>query len=810
LSDNLRVETLRQDIAYAIRLLRRSPTFTAVAVATLTLGIAASTAIFAIVNTVLLRPLRFADPERLAMLQPSSGSRVSGRYLHNWRTQSTTLQDAAGWRDDRVTMTGRGEPLDVLADRVTSNFFTVLGTPALIGRTLTPGANLSDIPPEVVLSYRFWQQRLNATRDIVGQTLTLDGQGFTVIGVMPSTFTIRTNELPESRAEIWIPSRLDPSEGEGMGGMLNVVARLTPDATFQQTTAELNTIAERLETERPSFTRNWRVNVVPLLDATVRDVRATLLVLFGAVGILLLIACANIATLVLSRASARQGEIALRRALGASSNRLVGQLLTESVVLAAVAGVLGAVMAVWGTRLLVSFLPSGMDVPRLAEVGIDFRVLGFTLAATVATIVGCGLLPAVISARVAPSTALHDLSRGAVSSRSRNRVNALLVIAEVALAFVLLVGAGLLGRSFRELISVDPGFRPDHVITLRLTLPPTAYPSVDRVRTMGRVLLDATAGVQGVEAVGMANYLPLSNVGIGGVFQIAGHAQRPDEQPGSWVSIVGGRYFEAMRIPLLRGRLPDARDTERGSPVFVIDDTLARRYWPNADPVGAHVVFQQAGRAMPGEIIGVVGSVRWATVAADPVPSTYFWFPQSPDREITLVARIAGDPRDAAATLRDRIRQIDPNQPVAEVRVLRDFVSADLERPRITTLVLVTFAASALLLAALGLYGVISFGVTQRTHEIGVRVALGARSADVLRLIMGRGLIVLGAGLAIGMAAGFAAGGILSGLLYGVTSRDPTTLVASAVFLLAVGMCATYIPARRATAIDPMDALRSS
>jgi predicted permease len=802
---------MHQDLRYAIRLLRRSPVFTAVAVATLAVGIGASTAIFAIVNTVLLRPLRFADPQRLAMLRPSSGSRVSSRYLHNWRTQSTTLQDAAGWRDARVTMTGRGEPLDVLADRVTNNFFSVLGTPASIGRTLTPGATLSDAPPEVVLAYRFWQQRFNGNRNIVGQALTLDGEAFTVIGVMPPTFTIRTNELPESRAEIWIPARLDPDEGEGMGGMLNVVARLTPDATFEQTTVELNTIAQRLEAERPSFTRDWRVDVVPLLAATVSDVRATLLVLFGAVGILLLIACGNIATLVLSRSSARQGEIALRRALGASSTRLVRQLVTESLVLAALAGVFGTFVAVWGTGVLVSLLPAGMGIPRLGEVGIDVRVLAFTLAATVATIVCCGLLPAVISARFAPHTALHDLARGVVSSRSRNRVNALLVIAEVALAFVLLAAAGLLGRSFRELIRVDPGFRADHVLTLRMTLPPPAYPDADRIRAMGRALLDGAAGVRGVDAVGIANYLPLSDVGIGNVFEIEGRAQRPDERPGSWVSIVGGRYFEAMGIPLLHGRLPDARDTERGTPVYLIDEMLARRYWPNANALGAHIVFQDdaGARGTPGEVIGIVGSVRWASVAVDAVATTYLWFPQNPDREITLVARTAGDPRGAASALRDRIRHIDPNQPVAEVRVMQDFMSADLARPRITTLVLVAFAASALLLAGLGLYGVISFGVAQRTHEIGVRVALGAQSADVLRLIMRRGVAVLGVGLAIGLAAGLAAGRIVSGLLYGVTSRDPITLVASAVFLIFVGVCATYVPARRATTIDPISALRS-
>jgi putative ABC transport system permease protein len=802
---------LRHDAAYALRLLRRTPAFTAVAIATLALGIGASTAIFTIVDAVLLRPLRFPNPQRLAMIRPTSGSRVSAGYLHDWRLQSKALEDMAGWYDVRTSLIGRGEPLEIPADRVTVNFFALLGTPALMGRTFTVATSLAEVEPEVVVSYGFWQRRLGGNAGIIGQPITLDGEALTIIGVMPETFRIRTNELAESRAQVWIPLRLVPDNRVGMGGMLNVIARLAPVATFEQARTELNSIAQQIEAEHPSFTRNWRVDVVPLLDATVKDVRATLLVLFGAVGILLLIACANVATLVSSRAALRRGEIAIRMSLGATSGRLVRQLVTEGVVLATAAAALAVLVAVWSTGFLVSLFPAGLDMPRVAEIRIDIRVLGFAGCVTILTVVICGLLPAISSARLAPQSTLRDATRSAASGRNQIRVNNMLVVVEVALAVILLSGAGLLGRSFWELTRVDPGFRAEQVLTMRTTLPASSYESDDRIRAFSRALLERTANLPGVAAVGFANYLPMSDFGIGTTFEIEGRGKRrPDERPSSWLSVVGGRYFEAMGIPLVRGRLPGPADTERTPRVFVIDDALAHRYWPNEDPIGQRLIFERTeGPTLSGQIIGVVGSVRWAAMAQQPIATMYFWFPQDPGRDITIVARAAGDPVAIANVMRAHLQEIDPNQPVADIRGMQDFVSASVARPRFTTLVLASFATTALLLAALGLYGVMAFSVTQRTREIGVRVALGAQSRDVLGLIMRHGMRVLGLGLGIGILAGLALGRVLAGLLYGVTSRDPATLLASMLFLSAIGLLAAYLPARRATRVDPMVALRA-
>jgi predicted permease len=519
------VAELRQDSAYAVRLLRRAPGFAAVAIATLALGIGASTTIFTVVDSVLLRPLRFADPQRLAMIRPTSGSRVSAGYLHDWRMQSKSFEDMAGWYDVRTNLTGRGEPLEVLADRVTVNFFAVLGTPAVMGRTFTAVADLDDVESEVVVSYGFWQRRFGGQPDIIGQPLTLDGRTLTIIGVMPDTFRIRTNELSESRAELWIPFRLVPDDRIGMGGTLNVIGRLADGAAFEQARAELISIAQHIESEHPSYSRNWRVDVVPLLDATVKDVRATLLVLFGAVGLLLLIACANLATLVLGRAASRRGEVAIRLSLGASSSRLLRQLVTESLVLAAAAAMLAVLLAVWGVRVVVSLAPAGLDIPRVAEMGIDGRILGFTACTTILAVIVCGLLPAISAARLAPQFALRDATPGAASGRNQNRINGALVITEVALAVILLAGAGLLGRSFWELTHVDPGFRPERVLTMRTTLPESSYEGDDRKRAFTRALLERTSNIPGVDAVGFANYLPMSDIGIADTFEIEGRGE---------------------------------------------------------------------------------------------------------------------------------------------------------------------------------------------------------------------------------------------------------------------------------------------
>jgi len=802
---------LRQDAGYTLRLLRRTPGFTMVAIATLALGIGASTAIFTIVDAVLLRPLRFMEPERLAMIGATSGSRLSAGYLHDWRLESRAFRDMAGWYDVRMNLTGRGEPQEVLADRVTPNFFALLGTPARLGRTFTGGAGVSDVEREVILSHGLWRRRYGSDPGVIGQPITLDGESFTIIGVMPDGFTIRTTELSESRAELWLPLRLVAEGRTGMGGILNVVARLAPNVTVGQARAELSTIARRIEAANPSYSRDWGVTVVPLLEATGKNVRLPLLVLLGAVGILLLIACANLANLALSRAAARQTELAIRLSLGATRGRLVRQFLTENMVLAAVGGALGVLLALGGTRLLVSAVPAGLDLPRTSEIGVDLGILWFALVVTLLTGILFGLAPSLCSTRSAPQAALRETSRGSSPGRSSNRLGSTLIVSEVALALILLVGAGLLARSFRELSRVNPGFRPEQVFTMRTTLPASNYETDDRMRAFSGALLERIERLPGIQAVGSVDYLPMSRFGAAIRFEIEGRPEaRIEDQKFSWISVVGGRYFDAMGIPLLRGRLPGDADTEKTPPIVVIDEELARRYWAGVNPVGSRIAWRRDddGRRS-AEIIGVVGGVHWGGVATGPQATTYFWFPQYPDRQLTIVARAVRDPAAMAGAIAAQVGEIDPNQPVAETRTMRDFVSADLAQPRFTMLLLGSFAAAAVLLAAIGLYGAIAFGVAQRTREIGIRVALGAQHGDVLRLVMQRGMLMTGTGLAIGIAVASAMGRVVADLLYGVVPTDPATLLIVSAFLSTIAALATYLPARRATRVDPAIAMRA-
>jgi putative ABC transport system permease protein len=687
----------------------------------------------------------------------------------------------------------------------------MLGVSPVLGRTFAASADLSRIEPEAVLSYGLWQRRYGGAREIIGQSMTLDGRAYTIVGVMPARFAIRTTELAESRAELWTPLALIPGNLTGMGGTLNVVARLRPDVTVNQAQSELGLITQAIEQQHPSYSRDWRVEALPLLDATVIDVRPTLLVLFGAVGILLVMACANVANLILGRATVRQTELAIRRSLGATEGRLLRQLLAESLVLAVMGGGLGVLLATWGTELLVSALPAGLELPRVQEISVDRRVLLFAAAVTIFSAILFGLVPSIRSALSASQPALQDATRGKSTGRSRNRITGALVIAEVALALILLAGAGLVSRSFWELIRVHPGFEPDHVLTMRTTLPASKYDTDDRLRAFSAALLERIENLPGVRAVGSINYLPMSRFGAAGRFEIEGRPEaRIEDQKFSWVSVVGGRYFEAMSIPLRRGRLPGDSDSYNTRPILVVDEQLASRYWPNANPVGARLVWHRGdSETLAGEIVGVVGSVRWQTMAADPPAMMYWWFPSAPARDITIVVRTGGSTSAMAGLISRQVRDIDPNQPVSEIRSMTDIVSADLARPRFTMLLIVGFAAAALLMAAIGLYGVIAFSVAQSTREIGVRVALGAQYRDVLHLVMRRGALLVGSGLVVGIVSALVLGRFVASLLYGVTPSDPATLLAVTLFLAAVALLATYLPACRATRVDPMVALKA-
>jgi predicted permease len=804
--------TLAGDIGHALRLLRRAPGFAALAIATLAIGIGGTTAIFTIVDAVLLRPLKFPQPSELAMIRWSSGSRVSPDDLHEWRLASHRFADLAGWEDVRANLTGLSAPLEVQADRATTNFFQVLGTRALVGRTFTTNPDLSVVEPEVVLSHGFWQRNFAGDPHVVGRQITLDGEAFTVIGVMPAGFAIRTNELAESRAEVWLPLRLTQDFLQNGGGVLNIIGRLTSGASVEQGQTELASIEKRIEARHPAPSPQWRVEVTSLFAATVRDVRLTLLVLFGAVGILLLIACANVANLVLSRVAARETELAIRFSLGASARRVLRQLLTESLVLAVLGGALGALLAVLGIRFFVAVVPPGLDLPRVGEIGVDFRILGAVSMAVVLVAIVIGLVPWIGSARSIAQTALREDTRTSTAGRRRHALGGAIVVLEVALALALLAAGGLLTRSFLQLNRVNPGFRAQHVLTVRTTLPAARYDTPERIRIFASALIERIRRLPGADIVGLADYPPMSNFGRGASFSIDGRPRLANgESRGSWVSIVGGDYFSAMGIPLVRGRLFNDGDTARTPPVFVIDEALARRYWPGENPVGQRITWSEGDNDAPltGEIIGIVGSVRWGGMASNPIATTYWWFPQVPRRQLTIVTRTSGDAARIAAAIAREVNGIDPSQPVAEVRMMQDFVSDDLLRPRFTTELVAGFAGVALLLSAIGLYGVMAFAVTQRTREIGVRMALGADRRRVVTLILRRGLMLTGSGLAIGLAIALALGRVMAGLVFGVATNDPLTLVTVSLFLAGVAFCATYIPARRAASVDPVVALKN-
>ncbi len=799
-----------QELRYSCRILKRAPAFSIFTIAILGLGVSASTTMFAVVNAVLLEPLPFQESQRLATIQPNSGSRLSERYMYAWRAQSRTFADIAGWYDARMILNRHGEPVEVAVDRTTPNFFAVLGTRPILGRTFSYNDDLRQVEREVVLSYGLWQRRFSGDPQAIVQSITLDDRSFRVIGVMPPGFAIRTNELPASRAELWTPFQVDPDAGLGMGGALNVVGRLTRSSSFDQAQVELTTIGDRLEAERPSFTRNWRSAVAPLSEATLRGARATLIVLFGSVSILLIIACVNVATLVLSRNAARQAEISVRISLGATATRLMQQLVPESILLATCGGTIGLLLASWGTRFASSQLPAMLNLPRGEQTVVDVRAVMFAIGATAIAVIVCGVFPAWRAIRIAPHASLQQHARTASASRDRRGFGSALLVGQTALALTLLASAALLARSFEHLTRVDLGFRSTNVMTMRTTLAASRYATDDRVRAFTTELLTRAAAIPGVHTVGLANYLPLTNVGEGMTFEIEGRSYaRPDEQPSSWRSVVDGRYFETMRIPLLRGRLPGTTDTNATQPVAVIDEALARRYWPNEDPVGTRLLLKNAdGTKTSTVIIGVVGNVRWMATAAAPPATTYLWGPQRPDRDITMIADVSGNVAATANALARTITGIDPSQPASDIRALDDLVAADTAHPRFTMLMVAGFASAAIVLAAIGLYSVISFNVVQRRREIGVRVALGAQRRDVIRLFMSRGLVVAAIGIVAGTGCTLALGRVVGGLLYGIESHDPVSLAAATVFVVLVATVATYVPAARAARLDPIIALR--
>lgn len=794
------MNTLLQDLRYALRQLRRSPGFTAIAVLTLALGIGANSAIFSVVNAVLLRPLPYVEPERLVTV----AHLMKGEYLI-YRERARAVQEPALYAHDGINISGDGAAERLLGARVSSNLFTVLGTTPLLGRTFLPGEDRPGDDRVVVLSHGLWQQRFGADPGVIGREVTVAGESRTVVGVMPAGF-----DFPGAGTQLWIPFTFDVGAAVDLwgGGGGQVVARLAAGATPGRAQTELRALAPTLREANtvwvPAPEYGAEREVVGLQDTVVGDVRGRLLILLGAAGLVLLIACANVANLLLARATGRQQEVAVRTALGAGRGRIVRQLLTESVLLSLLGGALGLGCAVWGVRLLATTLPAG--TPRVAEIGIDGWVLGFALVLSTLSSLLFGLTPALRASRANLQTMLK--AGGRSSSTDENRLTGVLVIAEFAVAVVLVISAGLLIRSFAELVRVDPGFRTESIITARLTPPENRNQDNATRRAFYAEILERLGALPGVQRVDAVNRLPLWGGFRGNAFE----TEDEPYSPGTAAPLFDDRritpgYPQTMGMTLLRGRALTDADREGAPRVALINETMARTFWPGADPVGKR--FKEIWLDEWTTVVGVVSDVRSYGLAGDAEPEAYRPFWQLPASEMSLVVRTTNDPLALVPLLRATVDDIDADVPLSELRTTAQIVASSVAEPRFTMLLLAGFATTALLLAAVGIYGVVSYTVGRRTRELGLRVALGAQGTELLRMILRQALRLAALGAVIGVAMALALTRFLRSLLFDVSATDTVTLVAVPLLLVGVALVAAYLPARRATRVDPMLALRN-
>ena len=799
--------TLWQDIRYGVRVLLRRPGFTVVAVIALALGIGANTAIFSVLNAVLLKPLPFAQPERLVYAEGMSlqsgekGGSISPPDFRDIRAQNRSFTQFAAMQSASYAITGEGEPERATGVRVTANFFDTLGVAPMLGRAFLPEEEQQGRNSVAVLSYGLWQRRFGGDASVVGKTITLSGQPFTVVGVAPQSF-----QYPRT-AQLWTALALESKDmSVRRFHFLSGIGRLKDGVTIQQAQDEITNITRQLERQYPDSNADYGMGLTLLPERTVGEMRSSLLMLSVAVGLVLLVACANVANLSLARGATRAKEIAVRAALGAGRWRIVRQLLTESVLLALVGGALGLLIAVWGVDVLVSLSPD--TLPRLKDSAVDLRALGFTLAVSLVTGVLFGLAPALTVSRADLQEALKEGGRGAGEGGGR-RLRGALVVAEVALALVLSVGAGLLVKSFVRLTHVETGFNPTHVLTMQLSLTRAKYPQPEQRAEFFRQLFERIQALPGVESVGTVSELPLSGQENDTNFTVEGKtpAAAGSGENNANSRTVSADYFRALGIPLLKGRYFNAQDQKGAPNAVIISDSFARRVFGSEDPIGKRITID-FGDPWPGEIVGVVGSIRHSGLADQPYREMYVPMTQAPPLGVNLVVRAAGDPVQLTAAIKQQVQTLDRDLPLYNVKSMAQRVTEAAAQPRFRTLLLGLFAALAVILAAVGIYGVMAYSVTQRTHEIGVRMALGAQTRDIVRLIVRQGMVLGLAGLVIGLVAAFALTRLLDKLLYGVTTHDLAVFVGTPLVLALVALLACYIPARRATKVDPMIALR--
>ena len=810
------MQSLFKDIRYALRGLLKRPSFTVISVITLALGIGASTAIFSVVQAVLLRSLPYGNSDRLVMVWEDihrTGGKTNNTInlgnFFDWKEQSRDVEDMAAFFDRSVKLTSDGEPEEVASQIATPNLFSVLGVNAIMGRTFTPDDGKPNQPEVVILSYGFWQRRFGGDQHVIGRHLTMNNRDVTVAGVLPANFNLHITKASMSNKppELWRAWQVSNELRERKGRFAMAVGRLKPGINLSQAQAEMNTIAARLEKAYPDFDTNAGVSLVPLRTQFSGEIRKPLLILLGAVGFVLLIACANVANLLLARGVSRQKEIGLRAALGAGRARIVRQLLTESLILAALGGGLGLLLAWQGTDLLVALSPAELFGPSHVEVNTP--VLLFTLGVSVLTGIIFGLVPAFEATRFDLHVSLKEGGKNVGGGARSHRLRSGLVAAEIALALVLLIGAGLLIKSFSNLRSVDPGFDAKNVLTMTVSLAGWKYDKDPKVINFFKQAAGQLKTLPDVESVGAINYLPFNGPHAGTTVEIEGRPKLPPGQElSTGVCVTDANYFSAMKIPLKEGRLFNEQETTEERHVVVVNETFARKNLPGENPIGKRVTIYMKDENVPSEIIGVVADSKHMTLDGEPEEMAYWPHPELVYSAMTLVVRTRGDAMNLAGAARNVIHTLDPQQPIAEVSTMRDLLAKSVSSSRFNTVLLAIFAMVALALAAVGTYGVMSYAVTQRTHEFGIRMALGAGTRDVLKLVLRRGLVLASVGVLFGLAGAFALTRLMTSLLFEVKPTDALTFAAVSLSLVAIALLACYIPARRATKVDPLVALR--
>ena len=803
------METLLQDLRYGMRALLKNKGFAAVTIIVLALSIGANTAIFSVVNSVLLRQLPFKNPDRLVQIwetRPAKGRiEIPASYPNfaDWRDQTSAFESVVAYSDWNFNLIGAGEPERIQGALVSPAFFTTLGITPVVGRVFSAGDDQPGQDQVVVLGASLWQRRFGSDPNVIGKTLNLADKVFTVIGVIPqgSQRPVQSGEI-----ELWVPLSHGVSLTNRYGHYLNVLARLKTSTTLEQASADMNTIAVRLQQQYPSSNVDASIRLVPLQEQLVGNYKRSLLLLQGAVVLVLLIAVANIANMLLARASTRKKEIAIRTALGAGRMRIVRQLLTESMLLSLIGGAAGLLIAKWGVNLLLKLSPS--TLPRANEISVDLSTFAFTVAVSLLAGVFFGIFPALQSSRSNFNDALKEAGRSTPAGRQRAR--SLLVVSELALSLILLVGAGLLIRSFLSLQSVDPGFHSKNILTMRLDLSGQKSKSGKQAIAFHSQLLERIKSLPGVESAATRSFVPITSDWAYLSFAMEGQPIDKANRPVAYYNAVSPEYFETMHIPLLKGRALSQQDVRGTQNVVIINSTLAHRYFANADPLGKRITLDDVDFTPDSwaTVVGVVGDTKPKSLDGDPAAEIYMPFAQQPEPSLSLLVRTAADPNSTAAAIRNEVLALDKDQPVYSIKMLDGLLSESIATPRFRTLLLGLFATVALILATVGIYGVMSYSVTQATHDIGVRMALGARVSDVLKLVMKNGAKLALAGVAVGLAGAFALTRLMSALLFGVTPTDAATFVIVSGVLFGVALFACYWPARRATKVDPLVALR--